>query len=85
MNGPVRVMATVDASPNKHSPNHDDGRQHDVCPFAAAISFAVPSSGSTLAPSTLAESLVTHPAVPRFVEPDTHYSLQAPRAPPIAA
>jgi hypothetical protein len=85
MNGPVRMMVPADGQPNKHSPSHEDGRQHEVCPFAAAVHFAVPVSSSTLAPSSLIAGLVINLFAPRQATHDTRYSPQSPRAPPMAA
>lgn len=68
-----------DRSPAK---NTDDGRQHDVCPFAAAPHFATAVALASIAPPVFQVSgtgpVITEAAGVRR----STYSPQAPRAPP---
>lgn len=84
MNGPVRVLVTLVEEPHKQSPSPDHGRQHEVCPFAAAVSFAPPRSGVTLAPPNVAARLVATLRLATAAAPNRPYAPQSPRAPPLA-
>ncbi len=84
MNGPVHVALDADGQLKKDKPGHEDGRQHDICPFAAAVHLAVPASNSTLAPSSLIAETSVNLIAPHFVSDNTRYSAQSPRAPPMA-
>jgi len=86
MNGPVRTLVTLAEKPlDPHAPRHDDGRQPSVCPFAAAVQLAVPTSAATLVPSQATAMLAARPLAPRAARLLTRYSLPSPRAPPAAA
>ena len=78
MNGPV--LSNVPAS--EHKPVHDDGRQNDVCPFAASIHLATPAAAVAFAPSSsVAQISSLSFAVQCAFEPARH-APQSPRAPP---
>ena len=83
MAGPVRVLVAIGEPQKKQG--HDDGRQHEFCPFAAAVAFAAPSSTATLAPPTSATRLIGHLRLSLSAEQSRLYSSQSPRAPPLAA
>ncbi|MGA7711581.1 MAG: DUF2946 family protein [Rhizomicrobium sp.] len=82
MNGPVHVTLDTDGPLKKDKPGHEDGRQHDICPFAAAIHLAVPTSNAVLAPSSSIAGTAVNPVAPYAVSDNTRYSAQSPRAPP---
>ena len=80
MNGPILAAPPGDAS--KRKPAHDDGRQTDICPFAASIHVATPASAVAIAPSTTV-ALIAAPALSGQSLPKVaRYSPQSPRAPP---
>jgi hypothetical protein len=79
MNGPMTAMPPGDAS--KHKPAHDDGRQSDICPFAASIHVATPASAAAVVPST-AVALTPAPVLSEQNVPNiARHSPQSPRAP----
>lgn len=80
MNGPMQAAHLPD--PGKHQPGHDDGRQNDVCPFAASVHFATPAATATVAQSTQVASFASVPLPAPAVRAAIRYARQSPRAPP---
>lgn len=82
MNGFAKVALDANGQPLKHAPAQDDGRQHDVCPFAAAPHFATtPPLLAISAPHTIIARLEA-PRVFARAQSFAHYTPQSPRAPP---
>ena len=80
VNGPLQAAHLPDTG--KHQPGHDDGRQNDVCPFAASVHFATPAAMASVAPSTQIASFSFVQSFSRTVRDTARYALQSPRAPP---
>jgi hypothetical protein len=80
LNGPMLAARPADAG--KHQPGHDDGRHNDVCPFAASIHFATPTTVATIAPFAPVASRAYPPLPAPAVHAAIRYALQSPRAPP---
>ncbi len=78
INGPVHIAA--DSHPGK--PARDDGRQNDICPFAASVHLATPPSAATLVPSVSVAELVPEFIAPAAVAIGARHTPQSPRAPP---
>jgi Protein of unknown function (DUF2946) len=78
VNGPVHAAHV----PNTGKHSQDDGRQNDVCPFAASVHLATPAAVATVAPSTQIARFTFVHAPARAVQAATRYALQSPRAPP---
>jgi hypothetical protein len=78
VNGPVHAVHVPDGQ--KH--NQDDGRQNDVCPFAASVHLATPAAVASVAPSTQIAVFAFVPSPVRAVRAATRYALSSPRAPP---
>jgi hypothetical protein len=80
MHGPVLAAPPGDTS--KHKPVHDDGRQTDICPFAASIHVATPASAVAIAPSTTVALIAAPALLEQSVPSVARHSPQSPRAPP---
>jgi hypothetical protein len=80
VNGPLQAVHLPDTG--KHQPGHDDGRQNDMCPFAASVHFATPAAMATVAPSTQIASPAPLALPARAVQTAARYAPQSPRAPP---
>ena len=78
VNGPVHAAHVPDGP--KHS--QDDGRQNDVCPFAASVHLATPTAEASVAPSTQIALFSFLHAPARAVQSAARYALSSPRAPP---
>jgi hypothetical protein len=85
MDGFAKVALDANGQPLKHSPAQDDGRQHDVCPFAAAPHFATtPPPLAISTPYTVA-AFAEAPRAFFAACAIAHYAPQSPRAPPAIA
>jgi hypothetical protein len=80
VNGPLQAAHLPDTG--KHQPGHDDGRQNDMCPFAASIHFATPAAAAVVAPSTQVAALAPLSLPVHAVRSAARHALQSPRAPP---
>ncbi len=80
VNGPVHATHLPDGQPDKHG--QDDGRQNDVCPFAASVHLATPTAVATVASFTQIVLFAPDHSPARWVHDTAHYALQSPRAPP---
>jgi hypothetical protein len=78
VNGPVHAAHGPDGQ--KH--NQDDGRQNDVCPFAASVHLATPAAVASIAPSTQVASFTPVPSPAPAVRAAMRYAFPSPRAPP---
>lgn len=66
----------------KHKPAQDDGRQHDICPFAAASHFATPVSFALAVGPASVVAVGVPPQGRQIVDGLKSYRPQSPRAPP---
>lgn len=84
MDGLVRIALDADGKPVKKQPAQDDAHHQQLCPFAAAVQLASPSSaGALIAPShafTLALDVLPQSRLAAF----EGHRAQSPRAPPFA-
>ena len=80
VNGPVHLAQAPDGRTGKGS--QDDGRQNDICPFAASVHLATPTTLVVVAPSTKLASFTFVQSPMRAVQVAARYALQSPRAPP---
>jgi hypothetical protein len=85
MDGFAKIALGADGQPLKHTPAPDDGRSHDVCPFAAAPHFATaPPPLAISTPYTVA-AFAQAPRAFFAARAIAHYAPQSPRAPPAIA
>lgn len=80
VNGPLHAAHLPDMG--KHQPGHDDSRPNDMCPFAASVHLATPTTMAATAPSMQIASFGIVQSVSRAVPDTAQYALQSPRAPP---
>ena len=78
VNGPVHAAPAHDGG--KHG--QDDGRQNDVCPFAASVHLATPAAVVSVAPPTQIASFTFIHLPARAVQSAARYAIASPRAPP---
>jgi hypothetical protein len=84
MNGFAKLALGADGQPVKHAPQ-DDGRQHDVCPFAAAPHFATTSPALAVSLPHRRIMQIEAPCAFASAGSIAHYAPQSPRAPPAIA
>lgn len=82
VDGPVHATHAPDGQKHGKKQGQDDGRQNDVCPFAASIHFATPAAVASVAPSTRIVLFTVVPPPARAVAAAARYALSSPRAPP---
>jgi hypothetical protein len=80
VNGPVHAVHVPDGRTGKHG--QDNGRQNDVCPFAASVHLATPTTVAIVAPSTRIALFTFVPSPVRAARSAARYAPQSPRAPP---
>ena len=83
VNGPLQAAHLPDTG--RHQPGQDDGRQNDVCPFAASVHFATPTAVASVAPSTQVASFTSVLSPASAVRAAIRYARPSPRAPPSLA